>query len=341
MKTAALVLTALALAAATTEPGRTDAAPRMSKLGSASEYWDLVARFDSGHQLVSRFQVTNEGPGKHTAFAVGYVIHPDGSTTKFQNARRSHRWNLEADGWRLHIGSSQLDLRPPVRRLAIDNKKRQVKIFIDLEAETGRAVRERPDGYRVAPLDVSVRASGTIFTAGMDAPLEVNGHATLLHTWLDESETNRALRRFDFASLGGDDAILFYDLTTPDGERAHWLVIERAGEILYESADLNVSLRGVAPEGSAKRYPLPAVLEFHNSELSGHIELGRLLVARDPLGDLPQPFRMLLSFKYRPRRVWTESPFEVKLDTGSDRSTLRVRGTGISTVTFLNPLASP
>jgi hypothetical protein len=158
---------------------------------------------------------------------------------------------------------------------------------------------------------------------------------------MDQSESSIALRRFDLASLEEEAALLFYDLTTSGGRRLSWLLIEKAGQILYESGDLEVSLRGVLPQWREPRYPIPAALHLRNSEVDARIELGRILVQHEPLEDLPQPLRFLLSFRTRPKRIWTDSPFEVKVNSASDRSYIRVRGTGIVSVTYLNPLPSP
>jgi len=64
------------------------------------------------------------------------------------------------------------------------------------------------------------------------------------------------------------------------------------------------------------------------------------LLRHDPIEDLPQPYRFLVSLRSRPRRVWAESPFEVKFEAGSDRSPSEIRGTGTASVTFTNPLPS-
>jgi len=333
----------LLLAAATAQAeDRVDAAARMSTEASASEYWDLTALFDTGHRVVGRFLITNEGPGKHSAVAVGHVVLPDGQAVKFRNGRRRERWKLDPKRLRIDIGSSLLDLQGPVRTFEYDNEKRGLKIRLAIEAaETiRRAGAAGPGGYRVDLLDLSARAEGTLWTRGMDAPIALSGRAALTHTWMDESESGLALRRFDFVSLGEEDTLLFYDLTTASGERLSWLAIEKAGRILYESGDLEVSLRGVLPQWREPHYPIPAALQLHNSEVDARIELGKILVQHEPLEDLPQPLRFLLSFRTRPWRVWTNSPFEVKVKSGSDRSYLQVRGTGIASVTYLNPLPS-
>ena len=336
-------LSLLVAAAAAPAEDRVDAAARMSTEASASEYWDLTALFDTGHRLVARFLITNEGPGKHSAVAVGHVVLPDGQAVKFRNGRRRARWRIDEKRLRIDIGSSLLDLQGPVRTFEYDKEKRGLKIRLAIEADETirRAGAAGPGGYRVDLLDLSARAEGTLWTRGMDAPISLSGRAALTHTWMDQSEARLALRRFDFVSLEEEAALVFYDLTTSSGKRLSWLAIEKAGQILYESEDLEVSLRGVLPQWRETRYPIPAALHLRNSEVDGRIELGRILVQHEPLEDLPQPLRFLLSFRTRPKRVWTNSPFEVKVSSGSDRSYLRVRGTGIASVTYLNPLPSP
>jgi hypothetical protein len=333
----------LVAAAAAPAQDRIDAAARMSTAGSASEYWDLTALFDTGHRVVGRFIITNEGPGKHSAVAVGHVILPDGQAVKFRNGRRRERWRLDEERLRIDIGSSLLDLRSPIRNFEYDNEKRGLKIRLAIEADETirRAGAAGPGGYQVELLDLSARAQGTLWTRGMDAAIPLSGRASLSHTWVDESEARVALRRFDFVSSQEDAALSFYDLTTSGGKRLSWLLIEETGRILYESEDFEVSLRGVLPQWHEPRYPIPAALQLRNSELDARIELGRILVQHEPLEDLPQPLRFLLSFRTRPKRVWTDSPFEVKVKSGSDRSDLRVRGTGVASVTYLNPLPSP
>ena len=52
----------------------------------ASDAWDLVASFDSGHLVFSQAVVTNLGWGDHKAAVVGIVVTPD---EKVQVFRRS------------------------------------------------------------------------------------------------------------------------------------------------------------------------------------------------------------------------------------------------------------
>ncbi len=335
-----LLLAVVAGAATAAVPPRPDPASRISQHDSASEYWDLMARFESGHRLVWRFLITNEGPGERTATAVGRLVNPDGTITRFRNARRQGSWTLDEEGLELRIGSSFLDLRGPIRSFAVDSTKQGVKIDLRVHARDPGAPGAGPADYRVDLLDLSAPIEGSVWVRGMEDPLTLRGRAALTHTWMEESEPDLARRRFDFASLQGDTAVVLYDLSTPAGTRSRRLVIAQRGKIIYESNDFELSLGGSAAGWDDAAYPLPETLHFRNEDVEGRIRLARVLLEHEPLKDLPQPFRFLLSLKMRPRRVWADSPFELNLNAGPGRASLQVRGTGMTSVTYLNPLGS-
>ena len=69
-------------------PDRGDGAWRLPSGESASEYFDLLVRLDSGHRVFARFLVTNEGPGGGSAAAFGHVIRPDGTVLRGMDAFR-------------------------------------------------------------------------------------------------------------------------------------------------------------------------------------------------------------------------------------------------------------
>jgi hypothetical protein len=113
------------------------------------------------------------------------------------------------------------------------------------------------------------------------------------------------------------------------------------GHALIETSEIHVDLE-TARGGSTRGYPLPSAIRVRGpGGVSGRIALERKLLEHDPLGDLPQPFRFLLSFDMRPRRVWTDSSFSLGLDATPGRAALELSGIGITSVTFLNPLDSP
>lgn len=332
---------ALALAPPRADAPNLDPASRLPDTGSATEYWDLVARFESGHRLVARFLITNEGPGSETAAAVGHLIHPDGALTPFKNGRREGRWSLSSDGRRIEIGSSVIDWRGAVRHFEVDNDKRGVKIFLDFRTDGPGAewpADAAPPGYAVQLLAVAEPVEGSVWVRGMPEPLAVRGRIGLTHTWMERSESDLTLRRIDFFSLQPDPAIFLSNLTTPEGKQEPWLAVRRGDELLSDSAQLTLELmEPPATEGDSE-YPLPRALRLRGAAVEGEVRLGEPLVAQDPFEVLPAPFRLLLSFRSRPHRVWAESPFEVTFGPTADHPAFRATGSGIANVTFLNPL---
>jgi hypothetical protein len=336
-----LVALAAGLLAATPERG--DPGARLSRADGALEYWDLVARFDQGHRLVARVLVTNEGPGEQTAVGVGHLIQPDGEVVEFRNGRLQGRWSVADDARSLRIGSTELGLAGPVRTLDYDNNKRGIEIRLRLRADaSARFPRAgEPTGYRVDLLDLAARVDGTVLLPGMTAPVALSGRATFLHTWTDQSEPSIVLRRIDFSSLEPGAQVYLRDVLTTEGKRHQWLVVVQDGHALIETSEIHVDLE-TARGGSTRGYPLPSAIRVRGpGGVSGRIALERKLLEHDPLGDLPQPFRFLLSFDMRPRRVWTDSSFSLGLDATPGRAALELSGIGITSVTFLNPLDSP
>lgn len=384
---AGLVLALAAGAAiAAAGPGRADSArqrgdpaSRLGSGGDASEYWDLVAAFDSGHRVFARFLMTNEGPGEKTAVAVGHLVHPDGSAVLFKNGRREGRWRLGPDGLLLDIGSSELDHRNAVRRFQVDNDKRGIKIHLRFPAgPTAWPEEAGPGDYEFDLLAAGVPVEGTIWTEGMPDALPVRGRLAAVHTWMDERESDLAVRRLEFYSLSEELALYVSDVTTPGGQRHRWLAAVAPDRVVVATRrfDLELAPRPKGDPLGDGSYPLPSRIELRAPEIVGEITLGREILRFDPLEPLPGAFRFLLSLRSRPQRVWTEATFEFALETplenqededssagtphtgggppasemdaGSDeatpappRSPRTVKGTGVAAVTFLNPLPSP
>ena len=337
-----LALAALAAGLAAASPPRGDPAARLSSAEGALEYWDFVARFEQGHRLVARVLVTNEGPGERTAVGVGHLVLPDGETIEFRNGRLEGRWSIAPDGRSLKIGSTRLELARTVRTLEYDNDKRGIEIRLRFHA--GAPARfpksgERAD-YRVDLLDLAIPVDGSIRLPGMSASLAVAGRGALTHTWMERSEPQLALRRIDFASLDAGTSWYLRDLMDPEGKSHRWLVVVRDRDVLVETSDFETVLESPAgaPQGG---YPIPERVRIVGTGFSGEVTLGRKLLEHDPLGDLPQPFRFLLSFAMRPRRVWTDSPFSLRVDAAPGRGAIALEGSGITSVTYLNPLSSP
>lgn len=339
-----LAAAALAAASASQDPATSgvDPAARMAERGSASEYWDLVALLESNYRVFARFMITNRGPGTRTALAIGHLVQPDGTAVPFQNGRRWGRWKLGPEGLRMEIGSSLLDLRGPVRRFEVDKRKKGIQIRLDYPPGQPRAVRRGrgPGDYAVDLLELAEPVEGSVWVAGMAEPLAVRGTIAVTHTWMGERETDLALRRIDVLSLDREAGLFLTEVTAPGGARSTWLIVRDRSQFIFESGDFELWEEPPASPGGDPDYPIPGALKLRGPKVEGEIRMGGVLAQHDPLEALPKPFRLLLSFGMRPRRAWTDALLEVRVDAGADRPALQVRGSGIASVTYLNPYSS-
>jgi hypothetical protein len=315
---------------------------RLSHLGdgdSASEYWDIVAHFDSGHHLFARFLITNEGPGDRTAIATWQLIDPNGKRTEFRNGRRKKRWTLSPKGDRIEIGSSIFDQSAAEHRLEYDSTKRGIRVAFQYSPSGPVGWPGPADApYPFDLLELETPVKGTIWLEGMDETASVRGTITIAHTWMEANEADLALRRIEFSSTGGGNpSIYLSDRTTPSGERERWLVVARDGKLLYETSDFELDLAGSSITES-RDYPTPAELRISSSGLEGVIQTGPRMVDINPLEAIPQPFRFLLSFRLRPHRVWARASFEVRLLVGQRTPETVIKGSCVTTITFTNPL---
>jgi hypothetical protein len=155
---------------------------------------------------------------------------------------------------------------------------------------------------------------------------------------MEKSEAALALRRIEFSSSGDGTAIYVSDLTTPSGEHHRWLVVERDGAETLRTADFQIQLVDSTTKSAKGGYPTPDSLQIRAREFEGSIKADTLLVVVDPLEGIPQPFRFLLSLKMRPHRVWTRSTFELRMRSDTEQTETILRGSGVTTITFLNPL---
>ena len=329
----AVLLAVPAAGAEVPTPARGSAAARLSEGGSASEYWDLTARFESGDTLLVRFLITNQGPGARTAIAQGYLIRPDGRVVPFINGREAGRWTLSTDRLSIDIGSSELDLRGPVRRFAVDNDKRGVKIHLSLPVQRPplwSAARDGPDDV-LDLLQVSDEVSGTIWLQGMAAVESVRGRAALTHTWLTRGHEEVARRQIEFFGLGEATGIYVTDILPTAGAARRWLAVVRGDGV--EQRDGGELTLG-APLSGAGDYPLPRMLTIASGGIEARIEVERELVRVDPFDVIPQPFRFLLSLRSKPMRIWAAATCTLVGPEGATAATVQ----GVVAISYANPL---
>jgi hypothetical protein len=196
---------------------------------------------------------------------------------------------------------------------------------------------ELPD-TSVDVLAVSAPIEGTVWFTGMPAPLGVRGRAGITHTWMDPRESERMLRRLDFFGRDGALAIYLGEALAPDGRSAAVLSVERDGKPISNVTEITISHGAEKAAELGPGYPVTRQLSFVGKGISGVIRPKNILVRHEPLQDLPLPFRFLLSSAAHPQRVWMDSRFEVRIEQGPSSQPLQAQGTGVTSVTFTNPL---
>lgn len=333
----ALALAALPLRLASAGP---DPASRFLSGGSASEQWDVVAELGTGHRVFARFLVTNVGPGSQTAVAVGHVVTPAGDAIQFHSARRRGSWKLQHEGRLLDVGASHLDLRAGAQ--ALDIHKPDVNVRIDFELVAGESAPPGvlPRDYFADRLGVDLSARARVQLAGMAGPLETTARVAVTHTGSTVSESDVSLRRIDAFFFGETESVQVSQFTPPVGPSTGWFEVTRGQEILASGA-AQVTGSGTLPGVRSGGYRVPKSLEVKSNSLVGEISLGTSILEHDPLGDLPQPFRWLVSMSMRPHRVWAESVIDVTLPASPKETSLHFSGSAVTVVTFLNPLEKP
>ncbi|MGH7966455.1 MAG: hypothetical protein ACRERD_32295, partial [Candidatus Binatia bacterium] len=288
--------------------GRGDPAARLLSGEFASERWEFTARFDSGHLLFTEVLITNIGLGDRNAAVIGHIIEPEGKVYEFRNGRREGAWNLSADGLRIEVGSSLLNQQEPVHTLGVSKRSVRVDLRFRPDGPVAWSDKFVPSGYALDLLDAAVPVEGTLWARGMKEPASVRGTAAFTHSWVSKAESDVLLRRVEFFSLQGEYSIYFVDLTPPEGSRSRWLVVTHQGRTIYETQDFELSFDGSV--GKSKDYAMPGTLQLKSEKIAGQVQVDRVLLRYNPLDDLPQPFRWLVSLKARPQRAFALSPFE-------------------------------
>jgi hypothetical protein len=174
----------------------------------------------------------------------------------------------------------------------------------------------------------------------MSAPLSLHGHAGIAHTWMDPRESERVARRFDFFGRDGGLALYVGDAMAPAGRRAQRVMVERDGKAILNVTEITKSLGDELWTNLGPDYPVAEHLKLDGSVISGVIHLKKVIARYEPLQDLPLPSRFLVSLITHPQRVWMDSQFEVVIERSPSSTSLQAQGSGITSVTFTNPLPS-
>jgi len=312
-----------------------DLAAVLPRGDEAVEYWDLVGDFDSGHRLYARVLLTNVGPGDRTALAFGHWVAPDGRATAFKNGKREGNWTLAPDRKRLKIGSSVLALGTGTRHFEVDNDKRGIKIFVDIEADgTALAAPDARVGDAMELLNLGSAARGSYWLEGMAASLPLAGRALLTHTVATADEGAALARRIDFAVLRGSERWFVSHAERRGGGKTHTFAA-RAGAGQAAVAVSGVRVETTPNSGSDPAYPIPSRLQL-TGNATGSVALGEIQLQIDPLDALPRLLKMVYPFRRSPRHAWANAVADVALKSETEPAVLRIEGPGIATIVHLD-----
>ena len=337
----ALLLTLFSTRSAAAEAPRGDPAPRLSTAAHATEYWEATAHLDGGYRLFTRIGITNEGPGERTAGAIWYLVHPNGRVSRLTNGRTQGNWKLSRDHLRLDIASTTLDLAAPVRRLAIDSTSQRAKIDLRFPADGVPA--SAPDGaFEVDALQLAAPVEGSIWVRDLPAPIAVRGALALTHAWTAESLPKVVQRQIELiADQPAGFAWYLSDVATPGGDSHRWLVVQRGGRTVYQSADFELLLGRANPAISDEAYAVPGQLMIRDGRIALDVRLERLLLRANPLEVVPQPFRLLFALEIAPQWIWADASFHLSFSGGAEETPVEADGHCVVVVNFMNALRLP
>jgi hypothetical protein len=319
-------------------PNPPTAVARLSDAAEAMEYWDVAAQLDSGHRFFARFLITNEGPGAHTAAAVGHLVLPDGSITPIKYGRAREGWQLSPDRRRLKIASAVLDLSQPLWRVEIDSDTNGFKVLLQLSRAAAPVSTEPLPGAYWVDVVTPTPAHGTVWLRGMAAPLPVEGTVALTHTRMERNEADLVQRRAELFASAGDLGVYLADLTLADGRHRGTLIVCDDTGVRYRSDDLPVIFGEALTAPGDRAYPVPARWQFDTPEVRGAVRLEREWLRWAPLDLVPQPFRFLLSLRAAPQLVWADAGLDLDLGANGAGGAPKVQGGhGVALVALARP----
>jgi hypothetical protein len=298
---------------------------------ASGDYWDLVARFESGHLLFAMAGVGNMGWGETNASVVGFVIDPDGSVHRFSRTDPDGKQHLSEGGRRLDLRSIVLDRSAPLWRFAVDKEEMKLELAIRSDGSVARPAEALAPRCPFDVLETAVPVSGTLWRQGMPGPLPLRGQISVVHRAPRGLEADCLVRRVEVFALERDFGLYFTELATPDGKRSRWLVTTSGGRITYQGAPDAAELRWREDAGG---YPQPASLQLAAPRLSGQVEIGAPAMTYDPTERLPAPLRWAVSLRTKPLLTASAARFELVVGEGR-----RIAGTGVARVSYTNPLS--
>jgi hypothetical protein len=297
----------------------------------ASDAWDLVARFDTGHLVFSQAVVTNIGWGDHKAAVVGLVVTPDGKVQVFRRSEERSGWKLSRDGLRMDLKSIVFDRRKAPARL--DVGKDEFELHVEWQP-SGEPVwpAELPQRCPIEVHEIASEAKGSLWNEGMTGPSKLpKGQVALTHRWTAELEASCLLRRTELFLLESDVGVYFTELTTSTGAVHRWLALRRDGKIAWQGAPQKVALQW---RKDASGFPSLRTLEVAAPGLSLRVEGREPFFRFDLLDRVPVPFRSALATRTRPRLLLSRASYILEL-TGAAAPR---KGSAVVKLDYTNPV---
>jgi hypothetical protein len=332
-RTALVVWLVAALAGAVSAvPSPGGPAVRLPEGEFASDAWDLVARFETGHMVFSQAVVTNLGWGDHKAAVVGLVVTPDKKVQVFRRSEEQGDWKLSRDGLRMDLRSIVFDRTQSQHRLDVGKD----------EFELG--VEWKPSGEPVWPAalpqrcpieiqEISSDASGSLWSLGMPGPTKLEGgHMALTHRWTAELEASCLVRRAEVFVLESDIGIYFTEILTATGETHRWVALRRNGALAYQGAPQRASLRW---KDLASGYPSAGALELDVDGLRLRGQIDEPFFRFDLLDRVAMPLRNVMATQTEPRLLLARARLTVE---ATDTSAPRRELAAVVKLDYANPL---
>ncbi len=308
---------------------RGDAAARLPAGALASESWDVVAHFETGHVLVATMALFNPGLGARNALAFGQVVEPDGTIHPFSRSERTGGWRLDASGRRLDLRSIVLDQSETPRRFVVDKNELGIEVVIETSGDPVWPTEEAATGCAIDVLEIAGPATGS-FRVGRGDPLPLRGLAAVTHRWMPGLEARCLRRSLELFAMQDGLGLYLREIETPAGERRSWLVLQQNGVVIFQGppTESQITWRNREPG-----YPEPTALRFRAPGMSGRVVFGESLGRFEPLARLPAPLRLVLERRTRPRLQWSASHVELTLAGAAEP---RFRGAALAKLAWTN-----
>jgi hypothetical protein len=334
MGAAFVLLVASALPAAATVPPRGDPAARLPGGSLAGEYWDLAARFDSGHVLLATVTITNALGGR-TAIALGQLVDPNGTVHPFSRTESPGGFRLEEGGRRIDLRSIVLDQAGDRPSFVVDKDELEIDVTIEGRGSPAWPEEVVAPGCPLDVLAVAAPAHGGFRIPGRGPRVELRGLAAITHRWMPGLEADCLQRGVELFAMQKDLGVYFREVLAPDGRAHAWMLVQRGARTLYQGPPSRRTLRF---GDDANGYPELTGLEVRAPGIEARVDVGPSLGAFEPLERIPAPLRWAIELRTRPRLSWSAPSCRITLTTDGER--VAVGAPALVKLAYTNPLST-